>query len=165
MGHFAHSVQKEVVCAQYCLLRVKSGFILRIPSIEIMGRPRRTIHIDHKTESLWQKNDALCLVGPEGRVLLWAVKTWRNGQWYKLPRAIDQFEAFPVWEKIRIPKEATQSHFSSWQCSITYGKTGSQHAKNTQLGSSTPCDLLTRLGSFWLPLVCIDTLRTCWAAI
>ena len=35
-----------------------------------MGGPRRTIYIDHKTESLWQKDDALCLVGPEVRGLL-----------------------------------------------------------------------------------------------
>jgi len=34
-------------------------------SQKIMGRPRRTIHIDRKTESLWQENDALCLVGLE----------------------------------------------------------------------------------------------------
>ena len=27
-----------------------------------MGKP---IHIDRKTESLWQEDDALCLVGPE----------------------------------------------------------------------------------------------------
>ena len=27
-----------------------------------MGRPRRTIHIDRKTELLWKKDDALCLV-------------------------------------------------------------------------------------------------------
>ena len=30
-----------------------------------MGRPKRTIHIDRKTESLWQKDDVQCLVGPE----------------------------------------------------------------------------------------------------
>ena len=46
---------------------------------KIMGRPRSTIHIDLKTESLWQKDDALCLVGPEWHTLLWTVKTWRNG--------------------------------------------------------------------------------------
>jgi len=31
-----------------------------------MGRSRRIIHIDSKTESLWQEDDALCLVGSEG---------------------------------------------------------------------------------------------------
>ena len=30
------------------------------------------------TESLWQEDDALCLVGPEGCGLLWAIETWRN---------------------------------------------------------------------------------------
>jgi len=32
--------------------------------------PRRTIHIDRKTESLWQEDDVLCLVGSEGCDLL-----------------------------------------------------------------------------------------------
>ena len=45
---------------------------------KIMGRPRRIIHIDRKTESLWQE-DALCLVGPEGCSLLWAIEAWWNG--------------------------------------------------------------------------------------
>ena len=31
---------------------------------------RRTIHIDGKTESLWQNDDTLCLVDPEGRGLI-----------------------------------------------------------------------------------------------
>jgi len=56
---------------------MKSGFFLRIPSAKNHGRTqvqkiRRTIHIDRKTESLWQEDDALCadalLVGPEGCV-------------------------------------------------------------------------------------------------
>ena len=32
-----------------------------------MDTPRRIIHIDRKTESLRQKNKALCLMEPEGR--------------------------------------------------------------------------------------------------
>ena len=48
---------------------------LRIPSVKNHGRTqvqkiRRTIHIDRKTESLWQEDDALCLVGLEGCGLL-----------------------------------------------------------------------------------------------
>ena len=38
---------------------------------------------------------------------------------------IDRLKPCPAWKKARIPKGATQSHFPSWQCSITYGKTGS----------------------------------------
>ena len=34
------------------------------------GRPRGTIHIYLKTESIWQKDHVLCLVGPEARCLL-----------------------------------------------------------------------------------------------
>ena len=36
-----------------------------------MSRPRRTIHIDRKIESLWQEDDALCLVGLEECGLLY----------------------------------------------------------------------------------------------
>jgi len=54
----------------------------------------------------------------------------------------------------------TRSFFS-----ITYGKTSSGHVGSTQLGSSTPRDLLTRLDSFRLSLVCIDGSRTCWAVL
>jgi len=42
-------------------------FFLDSQAQKIMGRP---IHIDRKTESLWQEDDALCLVGPEGCSLL-----------------------------------------------------------------------------------------------
>ena len=35
-----------------------------------MDSPRRTIHIDRKTESLYQKDDTLYLVEPEGHNLL-----------------------------------------------------------------------------------------------
>ena len=63
--------------SHFCIvsLGMKSGFFLRIPSVKNHGRTqvqkiRRTIHIDRKTESLWQEDDALCLVGPEGCGLL-----------------------------------------------------------------------------------------------
>ena len=46
---------------------------------KIIYRPRRTIHINRKIESLWQKDGALCLVEAEERGLLWAVKTLGNG--------------------------------------------------------------------------------------
>jgi len=44
-----------------------------------MSRPRRTIHIDRKTESLWQEDYALCLVEPEEYGLLWAIVAWQKG--------------------------------------------------------------------------------------
>jgi len=37
---------------------------------KIMSRSRRIIHIDRKTKSLWQEDDALCLVGLKGCDLL-----------------------------------------------------------------------------------------------
>ena len=68
----------------------------------------------------------------------------------------NQFELLNAWRKAKILKKATQSNFCLWQCSTTYNKTGWWHIGNTQQGSSTPRDLLTRLGSFRLPLVCIN---------
>ena len=47
------------------LLGMKSGFFWESQAQKIMGRLRYIIHIDRKTESLWQEDDALCLVGPE----------------------------------------------------------------------------------------------------
>ena len=68
---------------------------------KIMGRLKRTIHIDRKTKSLWQKDDALYLVGPEERSLLWIVKIRGNGQYWTLLTIIDLFEPFFGWKKAR----------------------------------------------------------------
>lgn len=49
----------------------------------------------------------------------------------------------------------------TYNAPITYGKTGSRHVGSTQLGSASPCGLLTRLGFFRLLLICINRSRTC----
>ena len=72
------------------------------------------------------------------------------------------FEKRP--ERGRTEKGDTKS-FSSWQCFITYDKSDSRHVGSTKLRNSTPCGLFTRLGSFRLPLVCIDGSRICWATL
>ena len=41
------------------LLGMESGFFWESQAQKVMGRPRHTIHIDRKTESLWQEDDAL----------------------------------------------------------------------------------------------------------
>ena len=56
MWNFARTIQKKVILAS--LLGMKNGFFFRIPSAK-KGRPWRIIHIDRKTESLWQEDDAL----------------------------------------------------------------------------------------------------------
>ena len=65
MWHFAHSVQKEVLFASYSYIWWKEDLFCESQAQKIMGRPGRIIHIDRKIESLWQKDDGLCLVGPE----------------------------------------------------------------------------------------------------
>ena len=75
----SNTIQKKVILASYRYWRWKVDFFLESQAQKIMGKPRRTIHIDRKTESLWQEDDALCLVGPEGCGLLWVIEAWRNG--------------------------------------------------------------------------------------
>ena len=65
MWNFARTIQKKVILASYRYWEWKVDFFLKSQAQKIMGRPRRTIHIDRKTESLWQEDDALCLMGPE----------------------------------------------------------------------------------------------------
>ena len=67
-----------ILLAQYkrksfCIVKLqgmKSEYILKIPSGKHRGQIHdainlRSIHIDRKTESLWQRDDDLCLVGPK----------------------------------------------------------------------------------------------------
>ena len=82
-----------------------------------------------------------------------------------LPTTIDRFETSLAWKKVKIPEEAIQTHFLSWPCSVIYDKTGSQHLGSTHLGSSTTCNLFTKLGSFRLPLIWMDRSRTYRAAL
>ena len=70
MWHFARSVQKEVISTSYSYRGWKVDLFWESQAQEIIGEPRRTIHIDCKIELLWQKDDDLCLVGPEGHGLL-----------------------------------------------------------------------------------------------
>ena len=72
MWHFARSVQQEVVFASCSCKGWKVDLFWESQAQTIMSKLRRTIHIDRKTESLWQKYDVLCLVGPGGH---WP-RTW-----------------------------------------------------------------------------------------
>ena len=60
MRHFARSVQKGVVFATYSYRGWKVDLFWEYQAQKIMGRPRRIVHIDRKTESLWHKHDVLC---------------------------------------------------------------------------------------------------------
>ena len=73
------------------------------------------------------------------------------------------------WRSInetRVPRLTIVKQISEyWKRQHKVGKIGSRYVWSTQLGNSTPCGLLTRLGSLRLPLACIDTSRICWAAL
>ena len=78
MWNFARTIQKKVILASYRYWGWKVDVFWKSQGQKIMSRPRRTIHIDRKTDSLWQKDNAVCLVGPEECGLLWAIEAWRN---------------------------------------------------------------------------------------
>ena len=76
MWNFDRTMQKKVILAS--LLGMKSGFFenpKRKKSWVDPGAPSTSI----ARPMLWQEDDALCLVGPEGCGLLWAIEAWRNG--------------------------------------------------------------------------------------
>ena len=79
MWNFACSVQKEIIFASYSNEGWNVDLFWELQAQGIMARPRRAIHVVRKIESSWQKDGALCLVDPEGRGQLRAVKTWGNG--------------------------------------------------------------------------------------
>ena len=52
MWHFIRSVQKEVVFLSYIYRGWKADLFWESQAQKIMGGPKRTVHIDRKTESL-----------------------------------------------------------------------------------------------------------------
>ena len=59
----------RIVCASYRYRRWEMDLFQKSQVQRIIGIPRRTIHIDRRTESLWQKNDALCYVWTEWYIM------------------------------------------------------------------------------------------------
>ena len=152
------STKRSRFCILY-LQGMKSEFILRISSTKkIMDRPRRTIHIDRKTESLWQKDDALRLVGPEERDLL------KSGEIVNIKRYQHQLTDFN-WRIGLIEKDQNTEIGNIKSFFFVTMLHHIRFATSTQLGSSTPWDLLTKHGSFRLSPVCIEGSRSCRAAL
>ena len=147
---------------------MKSGFTLRISNAKIMDRPRRTIHIGRKIESLWWKNVAFCLVRSEGRG-------------YELLKFGEQLilivigNNWPIWtvsclkkgpnterSNTRFCVGSERSNTGSVMEHCIHDRLGSRHVRSTRLGSSTLCELFTRLVSFRLPIFWLYESRTCW---
>lgn len=75
MWNFARTIQKKVVFASY---GDKKWIYFENPKRKKSWVHQAHLHINRKTESFWQEDDAPCLVGPEGCGLLWAAKAWWN---------------------------------------------------------------------------------------
>ena len=103
---------KGSVFASYSYRGWKVHLFWELQAQQIMNWPRRTIHTDRKTESLWQKDDALSLMKPEGRGLLWCAKLWETVNTKRYQQQLTDLNRFLLEKKTGIPKEATQSHFS-----------------------------------------------------
>jgi len=131
---------------------------------------RKKSWVGHQAHHPHRPQDRIALAGRRCSVFGGIRKVWSIMSYWSLAKRLIPCCQQSIWtvrclKNDQNTKEATQGHFSPWQCSIKYGKTSSGHVGSTQLASSTPRGLLTRLGSFRLPLVCIDGSRTCWAAL
>ena len=140
------------------LLGMKSGFFLR---------KRKKSWVDPGAPST---STALagrrCSVFDETR-RVWSIMSYWSLAKRLIPNAINN--NWSIWT-VRYLKndQNTKRGYTRPFFSMTmlhHGKTSSGHVGSTQLRSSTPCGLFTRLGSFRLPLVCINGSRTCWAAL
>ena len=121
-----------------------------------MDRPRHTIHIERKTmlRVAWDQRGVVDYEPLKYR------ETVNTKRYQQQLTDLNRFLRERRPESGRTERGNTKSYFF-----ITYRKTGLRHVGIIQLGSSTPCGLLTRFGFFWLPLVCIDGSPTCWAAL
>ena len=122
-----------------------------------MGRPRRTNHIDRKTE--FGRKTMLCVWWDQKGMVYYELL--KPGETVNIKRYQQQLiDLNHSLLKKRPERGNTRSFFSMTMLhhirQNQFGTVGS-----TQLGSSIPCDLLTRLGSFRLPLVCINGSRIC----
>ena len=136
------------------LLEMKSGFFFRIPSANIIGKPRRTIHIDRIALA-----GRRCSVFDGTRRVYYellkpgeTVNTKRYQQ-----QLIDLFKKRPEYQKRQHKAIFLHDNAPSYMA---------KPVRDTLEALSweilpPPMRLLTRLGSFRLLLVCIDGSRTC----
>jgi len=138
----------------------KVDFFWESQTQKIMDRPRRTIYIDRKTESLWQEDDVF---GGIRRV--WSIMSYWSLAKRLLPNAINNNWSIWTIHCLKNDQNIKRGNLKSF-----FSITMLHHIRQNQFGTRwkhsagkfSPCDLLTRLGSFRLSL-CIDGSRTCWA--
>lgn len=94
---------------------------------KIMGRPRTTINIYRKTESLRRENNAVRLVGSEGYRVPWASGTRWNSWYRSLPSVNDRFEQCIDRKATRVGYETRKSDFAARQHPITHNENGQRY--------------------------------------
>ena len=160
--YFASLVQRGVVFVSFSYREWKVDLFWESQVQKIVDEPGCTVHIDRETESIWQKDDPLCLVEQEGRGILWAAKTWKTVNTKRYQQQLTDLNRYLLEKRLEHGNRQHNVNFlhDNAPSHTRSHKTGSRHVESTQLGNSTVCGLLTRLGSFRLPLVCIDGSRT-----
>ena len=147
MRYFARMIQKEVVLVSYSCTMTGDENGIYFENLEPKiswvdpGAPSTSIARSNR----FARKTILCVCWDQRGVVYY--ESLKAGEIVNTKRYQQQLTDLnhSLFEKrVRLPKEATPSHFSS----ITFGKTSSRHVGSTQLGGSTPFGLLTRLGSF-----------------
>jgi len=75
-----------------------------------MGNARTTINIECKTGSLWEIDNAVCVVRSAGSSVLRASQTRGNCKYRPLPRTNDQFEPRIDRKTPRMGSKTRQNH-------------------------------------------------------
>ena len=162
MWHFARSVQQGVVFTSYSYGGWKVDLFWKSQAQRVMDRPRPSIHIDRKTESLCQKYDALCLAGPEGRGVFELLKPGETVNNKHYQQQLINLNHFLLEKRAEYRRRQHKIIFLrdtvSWHTA--------KPVRNTlKVLSWKVLVSAVYLPSLRLQLICIDESRSCWAAL
>ena len=130
-----------------------------------VGRPRRTIHINHKTESLWQKDDAVSLVEPERGVYCELLKHRQTINTKRYQHQLPDLYVSCLKKGQNIERGKIKSFFFM---TMLHHQPHQQQVRDTFEVLSwkvLPYSAYSLNLAFRLSLVCIDELRTCSTAL
>ena len=166
MWNFARTIQKKVILAPYRYWRWKVDFFWESQAQKIMGRPG-ALSTSTARPNRFGRKTMLCVWWDQKDVVYYellkpgeTVNTKRYQQ-----QLIDLNRSLLKKPDQNTKRGNTRSFFSMIMLHHIRQNQFGTRWKHSAEGNSTPCGLLTRLGSFRLPLVCIDGSRTCWAAL
>ena len=123
---------------------------------KIVGTSRPCINFHSKTEHSCLEADAVYLVGPARRTVLWTLETRRNHYRSPLSDATNAFESSVERKTPAILEKTPQSNTFAWQRSTTCCQGSENIPGNFEMGHPTPPAVLSWHRPFWFLLIPID---------